>query len=826
MRSLIMICALLMGAWSTAQPAPEEPSNLPAKIGTVTGRVIDQNLNQPVPYATVVIKSTEDGSAVTGGITAEDGTFEIEKIEEGNHILEIQFIGYKNFTRPISITRGNRRVDLGTITLEENVTELEGVDVVAERSTIEQKIDRKVINVGKDLTTQGATAAEIMNNIPSVNVDQQSGQLSLRGNSNVRVMVDGKLSNVPVAQLLRQIPSTSIKKIELITNPSAKYNPEGMSGLINIVLHKNANAGFNGNLNMGLGHEIEAKFNASLDLNYRQGKFNFYGSYGNNTSKDVNDGFIAQVDDASIPGDPNQLQNFYFFNNNKSNLYKLGLDFYLNDKNTVSFFTNQNFYDGLGTGNTDVISFENDGRNGNQLATFDDYNHNEQYNFVYKLDFEKEGHNIALEADYSLFNNDQDASFDYSGFFQVPDYMDFVGTERDQSIINLDYVNPLSEKSTLELGLESRLFETNVDYASTGLTYDASGNLVPTPDTNFIYGMDIYSAYATFGQNFEKWSYQVGARFEDVSVTADTNGERTFTDDYFQVYPSAFLRYAPSETNQYQISYSRRVDRPGLQQVNPIREWSTPQLSSFGNQNLLPQFTNSYEFNYTHRMEKLGSISFGTFFRQIQDEINRAVYVDRTDLTKQILTFANFNDTEAYGLELNTNLNFTEWWSMNLSAEFFSQTQRGLTERLDPSIINPTPEDITTEAIEVDNNIMNLRMNNSFKATKKLSFNLFGLYRGGLETLQVKQNPMYFINVGARYAFAEGKGSVSLNYNDIFNTAQWGFETDRPYSQRGQFNWESHTVFIGLSYQFGSGKNRALERKQRDDRTKSGDGIL
>ncbi|MBL7472729.1 TonB-dependent receptor domain-containing protein [Robertkochia sediminum] len=826
MRHLFLMCAMLFGAWSTAQTAANEPDISDAKIGIVSGKVIDQNAKNPIPYASVVIKSASDKSVLTGGITNEDGSFEIKKIEDGTHIFEIQFIGYTTYTKTITINRGNRRINMGTISLEENVTELEGVDVVAERSTIEQKIDRKVINIGKDLTTQGATAAEIMNNIPSVNVDQQTGALSLRGNSNVRVMVDGKLSNVPVAQLLRQIPSTSIKKIELITNPSAKYNPEGMSGLINIVLHKNANIGFNGNANIGLGYEIEAKFNGSLDLNYRQGKFNFYGSYGNNTSKNVNIGQIERLDDPASSLNEQQFQYFYFLNNNKSNLYKFGLDFYLNEKNTISMFTNQNTFDGLGNADTDVVNSQDPGLNSTQLATFDDYNRTEQYNFVYKRDFAKEGHNLILEADYSNFDNTQDADFRTRGFSLVPDYMDFVGTQRDQSIVNLDYVNPLSEKSKLELGLESRIFETEVDYASTGFSFDGNGNLIPTPSTNFIYGMDIYSAYATFGQNFGKWSYQVGARVEDVSVIADTNGERTFTDDYFQVYPSAFVRFAPSEKNQYQVSYSRRVDRPGLQQVNPVREWSTPQLSSFGNQSLLPQFTNSFEVNYTHRMEKLGSISFGGFFRQINDEINRAVFVDRTDLTKQILTYENFADTEAYGVEINTNLNLTKWWSVNLSSEFFSQTQRGLTERLDPSIVNPTPDDITTDAIQVENNILNLRMNNSFKATKKLSFNVFGLYRGRSATLQIEQRPLYFVNLGARHTFAQGKGSVSLNFNDIFNTAQWGFDTDRPYPQEGHFNWESRTIFVGMSYQFGSGKNRALRRKQRDSNTKSGGGIL
>src|SRR5690606_28072859 len=200
-------------------------------------------------------------------------------------------------SQKLVISKANRKVTVGTITLVEETRELEGVEVVAERTTIEQKVDRKVINVGKDLTTVGATASEIMNNIPSVNVDAQTGDITLRGNSNVRVMVDGKLSNVPVAQLLKQIPSTSIKSIELINNPSAKYNPEGMSRIINIILHKNANIGFNGNLNLGLTMAEEAKFNSSIDLNYRNGKFNFYGNYGNNIGKWINEGKIYRVAD-------------------------------------------------------------------------------------------------------------------------------------------------------------------------------------------------------------------------------------------------------------------------------------------------------------------------------------------------------------------------------------------------------------------------------------------------------------------------------------------------------------------------------------------------
>lgn len=807
MKQLLTLCTLFFSSLIISQTAPPPP----AKIGTVSGKIIDQVLKEPVPYASVIIKSKADGSTLTGGITDDSGVFEITDVPEGTLIFEAQFIGYKTYRKEITISSGNRKVDLGTIALEENVETLEGVEVVGERTTIEQRIDRKVINVGKDLTTAGATASDIMNNVPSVSVDQQTGNISLRGNENVRVMVDGKLSNVPVAQLLKQIPSTSIKSIELITNPSAKYNPEGMSGIINIVLHKNANIGFNGNVNVGLTYDEEAKFNSSIDMNYRNGKVNLYGNYGNNIGKYINNGHIIRVDE-------NSEQFFNFNNNNKSHLYKIGMDFYINDKNTVSFFTNQNIFDGKSLGDNSVLYYDNPSRNSYQLFNNTNANQSSQYNFDYKLDFTKEGHNIELEVDYNQFTNDEDARFNFSGNSTIPNYQDFVDTERDQLTANLDYVNPLSENTKLELGLEARLFETDIDYSSTGLSFNSIGELRPTPDQDFTYKMDVYSAYATFGQNFEKWSYQLGARVENVEVKADTNTVRAFTDKYFEVYPSGFLTYTPTEENQYQLSVSRRVDRPGLGQVNPIREFSTPLLSSFGNPNLLPQFTNSVEANYTRRL-KSGSITAGIFYRIIEDEINRAMYVDRLDLNKMIMTSDNFDNTSAYGMEVSSNYRPTKWWNFNTSFDLFSQTQRGITERIDPTVINPTISDIIIEEVEIDNIVWNVRLNNNFTVTKNLTLSMFGMYRGASEGIQMKRKPMYFVNTGARYSFAEGKGTISFNYNDIFNTMQFAFEGDSPYRQYGDFNWESQTAYIGLSYRFGSGKNRAIQRKNRDDNT-------
>ena len=797
------------------------------KIGTVTGKVLDVNLQQPLPYVNVVIKDVNQ-NIITGGITSEDGSFNVNQIPLGKSIVSIEFLGYKTESKNIEITNSNKNINLGTINLSESAESLEEVTVVAETSTIQQKIDRKVITIGKDLQTAGANASDIMNNIPSVNVDQQTGNISLRGNENVRVMVDGKLSNVPIAQLLKQIPSTAIKSIELITNPSAKYNPEGMSGIINIKLHKNTKLGFNGNLNIGLTNEVYAKFNSSIDLNYRNGKFNFYGSYGNNIGKYDNFGYIDQSND-------NSRQDFQFFNNNKSHLFKVGVDYYLNDNNTLSFFTNQNIFEGNGVGTTN-LSFPDQNLYQRQIFGSDSENNSGQYNFVYKHLFKDENETLDIEVDYNDFTNTEVADFNYINFSFPPDYNDFVDTERDQTTINVDYVKPINEDSKLEIGAEARLFNTDLGYRSTGQTFSSTGTIIPTPSTAFDYKRDIFSAYITFGKTInEKWSYQVGARAEQVKVEAEalnmfTDGTTQvlpFTNEYFQIYPSAFLTYAASDKNSYQFSLSRRVDRPGLQQVNPIREWSTPRVSSFGNTELQPQFTNSAEANYTRQLKK-GSITAGVFYRIIEDNINRFVAIDRTNISagNSILSYDNFDNTSAYGIELSSNYRPTKWWNFNASFDLYSQSQTGITEFIDANDLSTaTVDDIETRKTEVENVVWNFRMFNNFKATKNLSLSLFAMYRGEEQGVQFLRKPMYFVNTGIRYSFMENnRATLSINYNDIFNTMRFEFDTDTPYPSTGQFNWESNTWNVALSYRFGGGKYRALQRKQRDDNESSGGG--
>ncbi|AXP81802.1 hypothetical protein CJ739_2736 [Mariniflexile rhizosphaerae] len=820
MKKSFLVCVFLLSIINKTHATNPKLSD--DKTGTISGKVLDATLKQPLPYVNIIIKNTKE-EVLTGGITSEDGSFKIEKVEEGKVIVSIQYIGYKTIRKEVSIKKGSYDINLGNIFLEEAAEGLDEVTVIAETSTIQQKVDRKVITIGKDLAATGS-ASELMVGIPSVGVDAQTGDISLRGNQNVRVMVDGKLSNIPTAQLLKQIPSTAIKSIELITNPSAKYNPEGMSGIINIILHKNTMVGFNGNVNIGLTHQIEAKFNSSLDMNYRNGKFNLYGSYSNNISKNRNKGFISRPEN-------NSEQFFKFLDKRQSHLYKVGVDFYLDDKNTVSVFTTQNTSESSNNGQTDAIFYNDASFNQSQLFVSNSDNLSSQYNFDYKHDFSKEGHNIELEVDYNIFEDDRPVDFMFL-LGSNKDYKDFNNTDRKSTTINLDYINPLSEKSKLELGLEARLFNSDIAYASTGDSYNNAGVLRPTPSTAFDYTRDIYSAYVNFNKQFEKWSYQIGVRAENVhedaiALSSEAASTETFKNDYFELYPSIFFTYSPSEKNSYQLSYSRRVDRPGIDQVNPIKEWSSPLISSYGNIDLQPQFTNSIEANYTRTLkDKKGTVTGGIFYRIINDDMNRALFIDRTDINsgRVILTHDNFDNTTAYGMELSSNYKPTKWWNINSSFDLYSQVQRGIAESLTAPIETATIDDIETNIDEIDNVAWNFRMFNNFSLSKTVSFTAFGFYRGKNRSLQFDRKPMYFVNLGARVGFAQGKGTFSFNVNDVFDTMEFAFNGKKPFVQNGAFNWESNTWNIGLSYRFGGGKYRAKARKSRDNNEESGGG--
>lgn len=783
--------------------------NPPVGIGLITGSVYDAASNEPMPYVNVVVRDNKD-SILTGGITDDKGNFEITAIPEGNNKVEIQFIGYEKITKEIDVSLAKSRHNLSSISLNESSQHLDEVVVRGELSTVTQKIDRKVINVGKDLTATGVNASELLNNVQSVSVDGQTGQISLRGNENVKILVDGRPTNVSAAQLLRQIPSSSIKSIELITNPSAKYNPEGMSGIINIVLYKNATLGLNGSINGGVSVGKNVKYNGALDINYRKGKINLFANYGGNTGQSEGGGEVWRRDN-------NAYSLFLNENDNTSHLLKVGADVYINKTNTLSVYTSQNLYDGYRLAQT-LIHFE-------EVLDSDNLNENVQdnytgtYNLNFLHDFSKAGHNMEFEVSHSV--NGQLENGAYSQLLNPGDktanYLDDIHNEGSSSMVNLDYTNPVSENAKLEIGLETRFTDTRNQYNNSRHHFLYDDNFKRIPDGNewfltapignasFTYDQNIYSAYTNYNQRFGKFDMQAGIRVEQYEVEAafiQAEEAESYKDEKLTAYPSAFITYALSEKNQFQVSFSRRVDRPGINQVNPIRStWSSPLVVFVGNPELRPQFTNSYEINYTRRLKK-GSVSMGTFFRRLTDNIVRYSNQDLLDPNKIEITFTNAESADRFGFEMSGMYRPSGWWNINASFDLYSQQLTGYA---------------FGDLVEINSVATNVRLNNSFKVTDNLSFQLFGMYRGANETIQWTFKPMWMINSGVSLKVFQKKGTISLRVNDLFNTMRFGFESTNFFPSNGVFNWESRTAYVGYSHTFGQGDFKARKLRKREN---------
>ncbi|QOD60555.1 TonB-dependent receptor [Polaribacter haliotis] len=777
-------------------------------VGILSGKILDNKTKQPFPYVNIICKNFKQ-EIVSGGISDKNGKFNIKKLPLDSLFIDIQFIGYKSIKKKIKFSKENSAFNLNTIFLEEDTTQLKAIEVVSETSSMVQKIDRKVFNVGKDLASAGTNSLQMLENIPSVQVDYQSGNINLRGNQNVRVLINGKPSNLPASQLLKQLPSSAVKSVEIITNPSAKYSPEGMSGIINFVLKKNVTIGFNGSFSAGLEHSINTRPTASLDLNYRSGKFNFYGSY-----------YLDWGDFETFSNferlDKNLNQDINFLDNTTSHYIKSGVDYYINKKNTLSFHITKSIADTDFHVDTRTLLNNNlifDARN---ISVFDIQE--TSYNLDYKIDFNDEGENLELEINYSKNTNPQEDNNNeiINPNSKVYNYSNSIKNNNDIFLVNLDYTKPI-KNGTLELGLETRI-QNAFNKIITNQEVETNGNppTKPKGNSNFTYDRDLYSAYINLNKEYEKFSFQAGLRLEQFKVdglfsnTEQTNLE-PYSDEIFSIYPSAFVTYASSDKHQFQIGYSRRVDRPGIDQVTPIQEWNTPLSISVGNRNLKPQFTNSFEFNYTNSFKK-GYFTLGTFYRETKDIIGRIFDIDNTNADRQILSYTNYNSSKSYGFEFASSIKMTNWWTLRPSFNSYIQENQGL---------------VNNNFIQVENVLTTARISNSFKASKKLRFQLSSSYRGTYKNVLVKVEPYLLVNASARYSILKGKGSLSLRATDIFDNYKLDFSTTNPFPQNGQFTLEYSSIYLGFSYNFGGGKNRERDRKYRENNeTESSGGIL
>lgn len=785
MRLLTMVFFLMLSAMSFAND----------KKGTVTGKVQDA-AGKEIPYASIEIYTKgETQSLVSGGMSEENGTFVIEGIDYGTYELVITAVGFNDKVQDINVQ--SPTIDLGAIVMGSDVVVLEGAEIRAETSQYRTEIDKRVVDVGKDLVSAGADAASVLNNIPSVSVDQQTGALSLRGNENVKVMVDGKPSNIPAAQLLKQLPSNAIAKVEIITNPSAKYDPEGNSGIINIITHKNKRKGYNVGLDLGYTLGDNSRHNGSVNANVNTGSFNFFGNYNANLGEHRNHGRVRNY----VTG----LDQFFDINDeNNSQLFKVGFDWFIGEKTALTLYTSQLYNHGDGDGTSNIFDNNTNTFYENINDVYGEYN-NQDYSLNFKQDFGKDDHNIVLDAIYSTSDNKDNRGYFYD--FPEGDFHEWRKGENNNTRINLDYTNQIIDGGKIETGIQFRQENSANSMTSDQTLWTGGDNPIEfIPFVDFDFTRDIYSAYVNYGQTFGKFGVQLGLRAEMVEENADfyaePNGAGIYKNSYEEFYPSAFLTYDVTEKGQLLLNYSRRVDRPGVNQLTPVPEWSTPTMISEGNPELRPQFTDSYELGYLQKF-KGGSINATAFYRRVNDLLFR--YLEQGDSITTIQRYTNYDKSESYGMEISANYKPTKWWSFNTSFDIFANKFY-----LDNEEVTGTPH--------------NFRINNNFNLTKALSVQNFFMYRGAFKFIQGEMQPMWRMDLGARYSFMDGKASLTARVSDIFKTFHAEARVNNPMPGVANFNWESQTLYVGFSYNFG-GEVRKRNLNQESNSSGQGGGI-
>lgn len=769
------------------------------KTSQVSGTIQD-NSNHGLPFVSVEIYSKgEVQDLISGGMTDEAGKFTIENVPFGDYEFVIMAVGFADKVMDLKVSEN--RTNLGVVKLGDDIVQLEGAEIRAETSQYRTEIDKRVIDVGKDLVSAGADAASVLNNIPSVSVDQETGQISLRGNENVKVMVDGKPSNIPAAQLLKQLPSNAISKVEIITNPSAKYEPEGNSGILNIITHKNKRKGYNIGLDMGMTYGDNLRHNGSINANVNTGNFNFFGNYNANLGKRRFHGTVENFDTGLD-------QAFDVMDESNSQLYKVGFDWFIGEKSALTIYTSQFFNDNSGFANSDVFDNINNQYYSN-VSDVEGYYKNRDISLNFKQDFGKEDHNIVLDAIYSKSNNDDKRNYnnEFPNIDNPQLYAETRAGGNDNTRINLDYTNQIIDGGKIEAGLQFRQENNNSNLLSTQ-NFSINDSVSFTPNIAYDFQRNIYSAYVNYGQKFGKFGMQLGVRGEQVEENSDysvaPNGPGKFENEYMEFYPSAFFTYDITEKGQLSLNYSRRVDRPSVYQLTPVPEWSTVTMQSIGNPNLKPQFTNSFELSYLQRF-KGGNLNATFFYRKVNDVIFRYMLMDENDPRIMNQIFINYDDSESYGVEVSANYKPVKWWNINASFDIY-QNQFYLGEE------------------EKKGMPWNARVNNNITLTKNLSLQNFFMYRGPFEFIQGEMQPMWRMDLGARYTFMDGKATFTARVSDIFKTFHSEAHIEYPNRGVGKFHWESNTLFVGFSYNFG-GDVRKRNLKQENNNAAPSGGI-
>ncbi len=790
--ALIVFCTVFFSQNIFAQQG--EKNNQPS----ISGKIIDED-EHPLSYVSVALFNAGDSSLVSGTATDNDGQFTIAA-KPGNYYLKITFLSFRDKMLS-NINPNSEDMDVGKIVLEPDVLAIKEVEVAGERSSMQLQLDKRVFNVGKDLSNTGNNALEVLENVPSVTVDIE-GNVSLRGSQNVRVLVDGKpsgLVGIGSTEALRLLQGNMIESIEVITNPSARYDAEGEVGIINIVLKKEREKGVNGSFDLSAGYPHN--YSAAYSINYRKKWVNLFSSYSVHYRKS--------------PGKGNTFQQYHLPDTTYAyssasentrgglgNTLRIGSDFFIDDKSALT--VSGLFRYSKGNNGSETIYDDLD-ENGNVIQTTvrNDDEEETKVNWEaaahYQRELKKKDQKFTADFQWSK-SDDTELSGITEENLNTGNiiYQRSSNVENEQNwMFQSDYIHPFKQKGKFETGVKGNFRYIENDYMVEELDNGAGWGTLPGYDDDFTYGENIYAVYAMAGNNIGKFRWQGGLRAEFSDVTTELlNADTVNNRVYFDLFPSAHVSYEFNKSNTLQLSYSRRLSRPSFRWLLPFSGYSDSRNLWSGNPGLDPEYTNSVELGHLKYFEK-GSLLSSVYYRYRTGVIERITVVDTSGYSRRMPV--NLSTQHALGLEFNMNYDVFKWWRLTGSLNFYRAISHG---------------EYDGEDLDSDTYSWTWRLSSKMTIAKKLDFQTSFNYQGPEETTQGKNKAMYWWDAGLSMDVLKGKGTVTLNGKDILNTRKRRSITDTGeiYSE-SEHQWRSRQILLSFNYRLNQKKKRSEPRE-------------
>jgi len=791
------------------------------KTGKISGTVIDGS-TKVIESATITLLRAKDSSVAKMSVADKTGKYQFENVAEGRYLVAISAVGHnKGYSEIVEVSSTTPEIALKTIELVPQAKSIAGVTVTAKRPLIEQKAGKTVINVEASQTNTGLNALELLEKSPGVTVDND-GNISVKGKQGVMILVDGKptyLSGPDLAALLKNMQSSNLEQIEIMTNPPAKYDAAGNSGIINIKTKKGIVKGMNGNANFGYTQGLYGRINGGVNLNYRNNKLNVFGGYNGGTYEGYNrltiDRNLYESDKTTLLRSIDQVSRPHFQGN--WNNVKAGLDYYFSKKTVAGFVVNTGFgnNDEDPTSNTNVR--DNNGGLIYKLISHGDNNRkssNVTSNFNFKHTIDSTGKEITADLDYAHYKNRgrtglTTESYDAAG---VKDSKVVFLSGLLPSDINIysaktDYVHPFKSGLKLEAGLKTSFVNTdnNVSY----LRDEGNG---PAPDdrsNHFVYKENINAAYTIFSKTIKKWEVSAGLRVENtVAKGHQDSNDSSFKRNYTNLFPNAGVTYNASEKNQVSVSYSRRVERPDYDDLNPFTFFLDSLTYGQGNPYLQPQFTNNFEISHTYNRFLTTTVNYTRTTDIITELLKQNTEKNITYQTKE-----NFSQMQQWGLAMMANFPVKKWWNMNLYANIYNNHYQG--------IYQSDPVDIQITSFTAN-------MTQSFTFGKGWAAEISGWYRSKASEGLLVSNPFGAVNSGLSKQILKKKATVKVGIRDIFLTQQFsGYAKYSDVDVNVKSRRDSRQFNLSFTYRFGK-TNIAPERKRNggasdeQNRVKSG----